>query len=71
MGNPTIVPRGLADFDLYPYNPSKAAGYAFLVLFGVATIIHLSYIILLRSWFFIPFTLGCIGEWFLKWPKDT
>ncbi|KAJ4303388.1 hypothetical protein N0V90_002281 [Kalmusia sp. IMI 367209] len=34
--------RGEADFDLYPYTPSAPAGYAFLVLFGIGGVVHLS-----------------------------
>jgi hypothetical protein len=61
MSSREIASRGLADFDLYPYNPSGTAGWAFVVLFGIATLVHLTWIFPLRAWFFIPFILGCIG----------
>lgn len=61
---PNIFARaggGEADFDFYPYNPSAGAGYAFVVIFGIASLIHLVYIGMYRTWFFIPFLLGCLG----------
>jgi hypothetical protein len=54
--------RGEATFDLYPYTPSGPAGYAFLVMFGIGGFTHLVMLIPLRSWFFIPFVLGCVGQ---------
>lgn len=60
----TIFPRagGEADFDFYTYNPSRPAGWTFCILFAAATLVHLGYIIPYRSWFFVPFTLGCAGK---------
>ena len=60
----TIYPRagGQADFDFYKYNPSRPAGWTFCILFAIATVVHLGYIVPYRSWFFIPFTLGCAGR---------
>jgi hypothetical protein len=57
-----IASRGLADFDLYPFNPSAVGGYTFVVLFGAAALVHFIYIFSLRAWSFIPFVLGCIGK---------
>ncbi|KAI4937246.1 uncharacterized protein J4E92_001976 [Alternaria infectoria] len=62
MASHDIVPRGEADFDLYPYTPSAGAGYTFLILFAIGGLTHLIILIPLRSWFFIPFVLGCVGE---------
>lgn len=56
-----LIPRD-ADFDLYPYTPSATAGWAFLVLFAAGGIVHLCMMIIYRSWFFIPFILGCAGK---------
>ncbi|KAJ5691524.1 RTA1 domain protein [Penicillium malachiteum] len=65
MHSPSIASRaGLASFDLYPYNPSKAAGLAFVVIFGIFAAIHFVYMFPLRAWSFIPFVVGCIGEAF-------
>ncbi|KAF1961704.1 putative RTA1 domain protein [Byssothecium circinans] len=57
-----LIPRKDADFDLYPYTPSAAAGYAFLILFAGGGFVHLCMMFPLRAWFFIPFILGCAGE---------
>ncbi|KAH7139287.1 putative RTA1 domain protein [Dendryphion nanum] len=54
--------RGLADFDLYPYNPSAPIAWTFLVLFAIAGVVHLLFMIPLRAWSFIPLILGCAGE---------
>ena len=62
MASHNIIPRGEADFDLYPYTPSAGAGYAFLILFAIGGLIHLIMLIPLRSWFFVPFVLGCVGR---------
>ncbi|CAG5182889.1 uncharacterized protein ALTATR162_LOCUS10385 [Alternaria atra] len=62
MASHGLISRGEADFDLYPYTPSGPAGYAFLVLFAIGGFTHLIMLIPLRSWFFIPFVLGCVGE---------
>jgi hypothetical protein len=60
----SLFPRkeGEADFDFYPYNPSNIAGYIFMALFAVGSVVHLGYIIPYRTWFCIPFLLGCIGK---------
>lgn len=68
--NNTLTSRGLASFDLYPYNPSAVAAYAFLVLFAIPVVIHLVYMLFLRAWFAIPLILGCIGEISLNPSRD-
>ncbi|EED17847.1 RTA1 domain protein, putative [Talaromyces stipitatus ATCC 10500] len=64
MDNPRLIGRGLAPFDLYPYNPSKTAGWVFVVIFGIGAAVHFVLMFPLRAWFFIPFILGCVGEAF-------
>jgi hypothetical protein len=61
MASLLLSPRGEADFDLFPYNPSAGAGYAFLVMFGTMAAAHFALMIMYRSWYFIPFVLGCVG----------
>ena len=46
----------------YEYRPNKPAAICFIVLFGLSTLGHLAYLILLRAWFFIPFIIGGICE---------
>jgi hypothetical protein len=62
MSTHNLSQRGEADFDLYPYTPSATAGYAFLVMFAIGGLTHFVMMIPLRSWFFIPFILGCVGQ---------
>lgn len=61
MSTQDVVTRGIANFDLYPYVPSATAGWAFVVLFSIGAVVHFIYLFPLRTWFFIPFVLGCIG----------
>ncbi|EUC30069.1 hypothetical protein COCVIDRAFT_102317 [Bipolaris victoriae FI3] len=62
MASVHLTPRGEANFDLFPYNPSIGAGYAYMVMFGIMAIAHIVLMSIYRSWYFIPFILGCIGE---------
>ncbi|CAI6341378.1 unnamed protein product [Periconia digitata] len=64
-----LVPRGDADFDLYPYKPSTVAGWIFLVLFAAGGLVHLCIMGIYRSWSFIPFLLGCAGEAAGYWAR--
>lgn len=65
-----IATRGTANFDLYPYNPSAAAGWTFVALLGTCAVVHLFYMFKLRAWFFIPFFLGCIGRPYIELPSS-
>ncbi|THW10909.1 putative RTA1 domain protein [Aureobasidium pullulans] len=64
MSNITVVTRGLAPFDLFPYNPSATAAWTFLVLFAIVGVVHIVYMFILRAWFAMPLILGCVGEAF-------
>ncbi|KAK5077264.1 hypothetical protein LTR64_005257 [Lithohypha guttulata] len=58
-----IVSNGTAEGTiLYQYNPSDTAGYAFVALFSITTIIHIVLMLWYRSWYFIPMILGGIME---------
>jgi hypothetical protein len=46
--------------DFYPYTPSASAGYAFMCLFGVATVAHFVFIFLFRAPYFLPMIIGGI-----------
>ncbi|KAA8650354.1 RTA1 domain-containing protein [Aspergillus tanneri] len=46
--------------EFYPYNPSQTAGYAFMGIFGFATVIHLILMIPYRAAYFIALILGGI-----------
>jgi hypothetical protein len=46
--------------EFYPYNPSLPAGYAFMAIFAIATLVHFVLMIPYRAAYFIPFILGGI-----------
>ncbi|KAL4733081.1 RTA1 like protein-domain-containing protein [Aspergillus similis] len=50
--------------EFYPYNPSLPAGYAFMAIFAIATLVHFVLMIPYRAAYFIPFVLGGICETF-------
>ncbi|KAH8698919.1 RTA1 like protein-domain-containing protein [Talaromyces proteolyticus] len=50
--------------EFYPYNPSAPAGYAFMAIFGVLTIVHFVLMFPFRAAYFIPLVLGGICETF-------
>ncbi|CAI7598666.1 unnamed protein product [Penicillium palitans] len=50
--------------NFYPYTPSDTAGYAFMAMFGVATLFHLVLMFPFRAAFFIPLVLGGVCETF-------
>ncbi|KFA52288.1 hypothetical protein S40293_00621 [Stachybotrys chartarum IBT 40293] len=49
-------------FQIYHYTPTVAGAVLFGVLFGVASIRHAQLLIRTRTWFFIPFLVGCLFE---------
>jgi hypothetical protein len=56
---------GLVQFEdgkvlYYPYTPSKAAGFIFMALFAVVTIIHIAGVRRYKTNYFIPMVLGGI-----------
>jgi hypothetical protein len=60
MSNSTVP--GTADHNLYGYDPSKGAGYAYTVFFALVALAHFLLMFPLRAAFFIPLILGCAGE---------
>ncbi|CAI7638151.1 unnamed protein product [Penicillium manginii] len=54
---PTVKYMGMYDFV-----PSKAAAIAFGILFLITTLLHLFQLVHKRTWFYIPFLIGCLFE---------
>lgn len=54
--------------EFYPYNPSKPAGYAFVAIFGITTVMHLVLMFPYRAAYFIPLVLGGICTYILPIP---
>ncbi|KAF4177570.1 hypothetical protein CNMCM8927_009393 [Aspergillus lentulus] len=50
--------------EFYPYTPSASAGYAFMSIFGIATVVHIILMFPYRAAYFIPLILGGICETF-------
>ncbi|KFA74439.1 hypothetical protein S40288_08915 [Stachybotrys chartarum IBT 40288] len=49
-------------FQMYHFTPTVAGAVIFAVLFGVASIRHAQLLIRTRTWFLIPFLVGCLFE---------
>lgn len=47
-------------FIFYNYKPNLAAAILFSVLFFIMTISHVTRMAMKRTWYFIPFVLGCL-----------
>ncbi|KAF7125540.1 hypothetical protein CNMCM5793_001779 [Aspergillus hiratsukae] len=50
--------------EFYPYTPSDTAGYAFMAIFGIATVVHIILMFPYHAAYFIPLILGGICETF-------
>lgn len=51
---------GLTAFVFYRYEPSMVAAVIFIIGFGISLLLHLKTLVQKRTWYFIPFILGCI-----------
>ncbi|KAJ6015975.1 hypothetical protein N7540_010566 [Penicillium herquei] len=47
---------------MYDYVPSKGAAIAFAIFFLATTVVHIYQLVRGKTWFFIPFIIGCIFE---------
>lgn len=54
--------------DYYKYDPSLPAAIIFTVCFGLSAIGHAFQIVKTRTWYFIPFFVGCLGKSFVVHP---
>ncbi|KAK5163947.1 uncharacterized protein LTR77_010343 [Saxophila tyrrhenica] len=59
--NPHLPPRASPtdSFEYYRFHPSLPAAVTFVALFALATGLHLFQMIRVRTWFMIPFVIGC------------
>lgn len=53
---------GVTDFKFYVYNPSMAAAVIFIAAFAIGSATHIFLLIKKRTWYFIPFIIGCLFE---------
>ncbi|KAK1782296.1 RTA1 like protein-domain-containing protein [Copromyces sp. CBS 386.78] len=49
-------------FEFFKYDPSLAANAVFVALFGIIAVGHTFLLVRNRTWYFIPFVLGCLFE---------
>ncbi|KAJ4247523.1 hypothetical protein NW762_013202 [Fusarium torreyae] len=54
----------MAGFTFYNYEPSLVAAVIFVIIFVVTTLFHLWQMFRYRTWYFIPFLIGCLFEAF-------
>ncbi|KAK5657986.1 hypothetical protein OQA88_2539 [Cercophora sp. LCS_1] len=52
----------LEQFKFYHYDPSYAANICFVILFAIPTIGHTYLMIRQKTWYFLPFVIGCLFE---------
>lgn len=50
----------MSDFEFFKYDPSLAANAVFVALFGITAVGHTFLLVRNRTWYFIPFVLGCL-----------
>ncbi|KAK3401716.1 RTA1 like protein-domain-containing protein [Sordaria brevicollis] len=58
----TTTGGSLEQFEFFKYDPSLAANAVFTALFGITAIGHTFLLVKNRTWYFIPFVLGCLFE---------
>ncbi|KAI1207476.1 RTA1 like protein [Annulohypoxylon truncatum] len=51
-----------ASFVFYRYKPSMVAAIVFISLFGLSSLVHMGMLVRKRTWYFIPFVIGCLFE---------
>ncbi|KAF4968709.1 hypothetical protein FSARC_3926 [Fusarium sarcochroum] len=49
-------------YVFYNYNPSLVAAVIFIVVFGISSLLHIYQLARARTWYFIPFVIGCLFE---------
>ncbi|RGP66872.1 rta1 domain-containing [Fusarium longipes] len=49
-------------YVFYNYNPSMAAAVIFIIVFGISSLLHTYQLARTRTWYFIPFLIGCLFE---------
>ncbi|KAK2761833.1 rta1 domain-containing protein [Colletotrichum kahawae] len=60
--NSTTTEQPSRGFVFYHYEPSMVAAVIFIGVFGISGLLHIWQLIRSRTWYFIPFVIGCIFE---------
>ncbi|KAK1709671.1 RTA1 like protein-domain-containing protein [Colletotrichum lupini] len=60
--NSTTTDGASTGFVFYHYEPSMVAATVFIIVFGVSCMLHIWQLCRRKTWYFIPFVIGCIFE---------
>ncbi|KAK1676031.1 RTA1 like protein-domain-containing protein [Colletotrichum godetiae] len=60
--NSTTTETASTGFVFYHYEPSIVAATVFIIVFGVSGMLHIWQLCRRKTWYFIPFVIGCIFE---------
>ncbi|KAE9574434.1 Protein RTA1 [Colletotrichum fructicola] len=60
--NSTTTEGASKGFVFYHYEPSMVAAVIFIGVFGISGLLHIWQLIRARTWYFIPFVIGCLFE---------
>ncbi|GKT54547.1 RTA1 domain-containing protein [Colletotrichum tofieldiae] len=60
--NSTTTEGASTGFVFYHYEPSMVAATVFIIVFGVSGMLHVWQLCRRRTWYFIPFVIGCVFE---------
>lgn len=53
----------MAGFTFYNYKPSLPAAAAFVIIFTATALVHMWQVFRHRTWYFIPFLIGCLCKY--------
>jgi hypothetical protein len=65
-----VMAEEKTDFKLYRYDPSMAAAVIFIILFIIATMLHVYQIVRTRAWIFVPFCIGGVCKQRLHFARS-
>ncbi|WQF89258.1 Putative RTA-like protein [Colletotrichum destructivum] len=60
--NSTTAEDASSGYILYHYDPSMAAAVVFVLVFGASAVLHIYQLSRTRTWYFVPFVVGCLFE---------
>ncbi|CAI0644430.1 unnamed protein product [Colletotrichum noveboracense] len=60
--NSTTTEGASKGFVFYHYEPSMVAAVIFIGVFGLSGLLHIWQLVRARTWYFIPFVIGCLFE---------
>ncbi|KAL0935967.1 rta1 domain-containing protein [Colletotrichum truncatum] len=60
--NSTTTEEATQGFTFYHYEPSMVAAVIFIGVFGISALLHIWQLTRARTWYFIPFVIGCFFE---------